>query len=814
LLLLTPVLAHAQASSPSATAAAPASTGLTEIVVTARKQTENLVTVPVSVSALSAQDLQARGIAGYLTLQQFTPGFKFINQSVNKNERGYISYMMRGMNPGTPVSYQQDVSIFIDGAPVAGGAVTGLQDVTQVEVIKGPQSAYFGRASFAGAVNFITRTPSFTPQGKIDASYGSFGIYDATASAEGGIFRDVLAGRLALRTYHSDGQYANPEVSGQRLGAQDTRSISGELLFKPIEKLSIRVYGKYWTDEDGPAATGILYPSQYNCNATQAGYTVSNLQFVGGKNYFCGTLPTFTTASLSQMTTIPSVYYSVLNARTQAGLGGTLGYTYPGKANKNYEDHFGIQRIGQAYHSIFHYDVGSGFSLDGNVAHHENVWGFLSDLSTKNLLNTPNPNYGSALPQYNSTNVPGGLLPYSASLGRGTLADRDASAEIRLTTPQDKRLRGMVGFSYYNQQSKLVLVSYSNAGFNQNSAGQQQLASTPSVFGSITLDILHNLNLSFEAREQWDSIEAKVPANLLDFKATFASFAPRAILSYHPTESSTIYASYAQGVRPGVFNNSFASLAPAYQAQITAVAPVSLAVPEEKVSMYEVGYKNRFFDNRAQIVAAAYYGDWTGRHILDKVYYTDNTNTLQNVLFTVAGGETLLYGLELEGKFEATHQLLFEGTFDYAGTNIRKDYCSDCLLITGNPTPQGTSMPGYPTLTGSFSTTYTRHAFKDFDGYVRADYIFTGKVYIDDSNVANTGDSSKLNLHFGIRNGRYKLEFYGTNITNDKTYTYGQRYSDGLPQAGSGLTASPPVNEVSVSPADKPMYGVHFVANF
>jgi iron complex outermembrane receptor protein len=275
LALSTPGLAQAQAQKTAApapeSAAAASGTGLTEVVVTARKQTETLVKVPVSVSALSANDLQARGIAGYLQLQQFTPGFKFINQSVNKNERGYISYMMRGMNPGTPVSYQQDVSIFIDGAPVAGGAVTGLQDVAQVEVIKGPQSAYFGRASFAGAVNFITRTPSFAPAAKLDGSYGSFGIYDVTGSAEGGIFRDILAGRIVMRTYHSDGQYENPEVKGQRLGAQDTRSISGELLFKPVDRLSVRVYGKYWTDNDGPAATGILYPSQYNCNATQAG---------------------------------------------------------------------------------------------------------------------------------------------------------------------------------------------------------------------------------------------------------------------------------------------------------------------------------------------------------------------------------------------------------------------------------------------------------------------------------------------------------------------------------------------------------------
>ena len=792
-------------------AAAGGSTSLEAIVVTARKRTENLVSVPISVSALSANDLQARGIKNFVNLQDYTPGFKFINQSVNRNDRGYSSFIIRGMNPGTPTSYAQGVSIFIDGVPVAGGVISGLNDIERVEVVKGPQSAYFGRSTFAGAVNFITLEPSFVPHALVDTTYQSFGTYDVAGEVEGPIIADKLAVRLALRTFHTDGQYSNPEYPGERLGEQGTNSVSGDVLFRPTDKLSIRAYGKYWIDDDGPAATPYIYPSQYNCNASQAGFATPAIQFVNGKNYVCGALPAFTNASLALNTHAPQAVFDVLNGKMPALISGL--YRTADVATHRALNNFGLNRQGISFHTVAHYGFDNGFSIDANVGHDENNWQFMADIGTKDLRSTPNPNYGSANPNYNAVNTPG-QLPYTVYDAMGKTDDVDNSAEIRLTSPQASRLKYMIGFSYYQQTTKLDTLSVSNSGYSQITAYQANKNYTPAVFGSVSLDLPHNLNLSFEAREQWDEIVSQSFRAGLKFDSTFQSFNPRVILTYRPTSETTLYASYSEGTRPGLFNTSFASLPAAYQAQITAVAPVSIAVPEENVKMAEIGGKARLFDNRLQILSAFYYGDWTGRHISDKVYYTDNTGFLSNAIFTVAGGETLLYGVELEGEFQATRELLFEGTFDYAGTNIRKDYCGDCLLITGNAFPKGTRMPGYPAFTGSLAGTYTRHAFADYDGFLRLEYVYTGNIYIDDANVAGTGAANKINLHVGVNNGRYRLEVFGTNLTNDKHYIFGQRYSDALPAAGSGIAARPPVNEISVSAPDKPMYGVRLTASF
>ncbi len=816
---MTPALAWAQASpAPAeapATAAAPS--GLAEIVVTARKTKENLLAVPLSISALSSADLQARGVTDYKNLQDYTPGFKFINQSVNRNDRGYTSFIMRGMNPGTPVSYAQGVTVFVDGSPVSGGIIDGMSDVDHVEVIKGPQSAYFGRSTFAGAVNFITQDPGFTPHAKVDATVKSFGTYDVTGEAEGPIWGEKLAGRIALRSYHTDGQYQNPENLSDRLGEQGTYSGTGQLLFKPTDRLTVHVYGKYFNDSDGPGATAWLYPGQYNC---AAGAPTTSIQYVGGKNYFCGNLPAFTPNSMAVFTNVPQSVLNVFNGHTPALVSGVFRLV-DGESDTQIS-HMGIERTGYNFHSSAHYALDGDYSIDANVALNRDNYDFLTDVAGKDLTGTVNPNYTAAnlnctvgTCAFTPTNSPG-LFPQTADLGHGYNIDNDLSTEVRFNTPKYFNvIKGMVGVSYYHQVTRSSTTLLTNGGYAQVTPDNNNLASTPAVFGSFSWDLMSKLNLSFEGRYQWDTIESQQFRAALDYKATFGSFSPRVVLTYSFTPQTNVYLSYAEGTRPGIFNSSLNALTPAAKAAVLLQAPFQLAVPEEKVTTYEAGIKTRFMDNRAQILAAVYYGDWTGRHISDKVYYNDpvNPSVLDNYLGTIAGGETLIYGAELEGRFQATPAFLVEGTFDYAGTDIRKDYCGDCLLINGTATPTGTSMPGYPVTSASAAGTYTK-TILGHDSFVRLEYLYTGVIYIDDSNIAKIAPSSKLNFHIGVNEGSYRIEFFGTNVTNTKSYLFGQRYSDSLPPAGSGISSALPVNEISASPTDKPMYGVRLTANF
>ena len=140
-----------------------------EIVVTARKREETLQDVPLSVAALSSEQLQSRGLNNDADIASFTVGFRTLAQTGRDIDRPTI----RGM--GAPVTRgEPNASYFIDGTFVSGSIATATTSaVERVEVLRGPQSAQFGRATFAGAVNYVTRKPTETFEGQVNTRAGT-----------------------------------------------------------------------------------------------------------------------------------------------------------------------------------------------------------------------------------------------------------------------------------------------------------------------------------------------------------------------------------------------------------------------------------------------------------------------------------------------------------------------------------------------------------------------------------------------------------------------------------------------------------------
>jgi len=134
---------------------APPSDGLVieEIVVTARKHEENLQTVPVAITAFTAADIEAAGIRDLRDIATLTPGLVF-DTMVGE----YLAIpTIRGLTQNDLFGDVNNVEIFLDGVNVSGrsGLNFNLLDVERIEVVKGPQSALYGRNSFAGAINFV-----------------------------------------------------------------------------------------------------------------------------------------------------------------------------------------------------------------------------------------------------------------------------------------------------------------------------------------------------------------------------------------------------------------------------------------------------------------------------------------------------------------------------------------------------------------------------------------------------------------------------------------------------------------------------------
>ena len=132
---------------------------LEEIVVTARKRDENIYEIPISVSAMSQLQLDRTGINNPEDLSAFIPGLDF-QGSTSTGSRQNPAIRFRGLNQQLITPSSQIGALFWDGSYVGGGGgFLPFTDIERVEVIKGPQTAYFGRNTFSGAVNIIPKLP-------------------------------------------------------------------------------------------------------------------------------------------------------------------------------------------------------------------------------------------------------------------------------------------------------------------------------------------------------------------------------------------------------------------------------------------------------------------------------------------------------------------------------------------------------------------------------------------------------------------------------------------------------------------------------
>ena len=131
-------------------------TALEEIVVTARKREENLQEIPVSISVISNSLIDEAGIIEPRDFFELTPGVDFDTNG----DRNNATPAVRGIQARATATTRQKVMSFIDGLPLVGAQGTmQFTGIERVEVFRGPQSAAFGRSTFAGAINYVTRDP-------------------------------------------------------------------------------------------------------------------------------------------------------------------------------------------------------------------------------------------------------------------------------------------------------------------------------------------------------------------------------------------------------------------------------------------------------------------------------------------------------------------------------------------------------------------------------------------------------------------------------------------------------------------------------
>ncbi len=724
---IPPVLAQAE------------SQGLEEITVTARKQSEKLQDVPLTVTAFSEEDIERAGLRSLTDISAFSPGLYYSEQGSQRGGRSESVIRFRGMDTNDITPARALASAFVDGVYVSGGLSSiSLEEVERVEVIKGPQSAYFGRTTFGGAVNFITRPVSDVFSGRASLTVAEDGEYDVTGSIEGPVIADSVAARLTARYYTKDGRYTSP-ADGGRVGGEETKSADGTVEWRPTDNLSLRLRAHVARDEDGPATTFALTSDYHNCGPF----------FPGGVTYICGDLPIVD--YLGTNTVLDPVPYDIYvnNSRNSAALdrGPSL-------------DHLGLRRDTEQV------------SLAGD-------WLLPNDMTLSFV-----GSYGS-IEQRRLMDLD--YTPEKIWLEAHFQDTQDRNVELRLSRQED-RFKWLVGLSYFTMDFSTpngasIGYLYPNATFPAGFFLDQVVSTTnidtQAIFGSVGYDITDHWNLSLEARYQKDKTDQGTVGSA-NLEKSYDNFLPRVILQWQPTDETNVYLTYAKGNKPGDFNSNLIPLTPSQFAEAQAQTGASLFVGEEELKNYEIGLKQSLFDHRVQINVAMYFMDWLNQQTRTTAVITDPTNPAgkRTVPVTITAGQTYLNGIELEAHWRATTALTLGTTFNWAGSEYQEFDCGFCARVTGDGDMSGNETPRFPEFSGTVSADYIAPLGDSSDWFARADLIYTGSSWDEAFNLAKNPESWRTNLRGGVVMDRVRIEAFVTNLFDDDTYLSAARFTD------------------------------------
>ncbi len=847
---------------------------LEEIVVTARKREEKLNEIPLSITAFSAADIEKKGFKGLEDLAKFAPGIQYSNQGGQIPGRYTSAIRFRGMNVNSDSPSLQLGSLFVDGVYVLGGTQSiPLNDVERVEVIKGPQSAYFGRNTFGGAVNYITKNPSTSVySGKISASGATYDAYDVSASHEGPLVQDKLAYRVGARLYSKGSMFTASD--GGKLGEESSKSINATFYATPTDNLKIKARAFYDSDSDGPAAGGLV-PGYANDSCTGKTITTQDpaAPTLNPRKYICGQVPVQGNAISAVGTTrIIDTNTSLRSPRTALQgfpnflIDSLVNRANPAALNVPFIDHIGLER--------------RIFRLSGNADYE------FADGYTATIQGGYNRLRASWIRDF-------GLTAIDNWYSKDPQDAKDRSFEARITSPQDKQLKWLVGGNYYKQDfiqsgsggdvvdactptvptgilgagttASLVPgfatnLDYRNlicrtapALFTNTLLQNTDKIKAKSVFASITYDIT-------------DQIQASVEGRYLDNKASTAvltptpitkhdkNWLPRAILKFQADPTTNIYASYAKGVIQGSPNAQIATATARELAQYKAAIPnVAAELPAESLNMFELGLKKGLFDNRANVNIATYYGKWKNQKGRGVVAIQEDcgspahgisdgcvgfaggggigligqpaTNVGGTPFFNLRNvnvvGTSKLWGAEFEGAVAITDGWDAKATMTYARskyTNYLANFLSAAggvAAISGNKNyaqMKGNSNPRFPKWSGSLASTYTADFNADWKWFIGGDLIYVGKTFVDEPNFAFCKDYWTANTRLGVERPGFRIETFVKNVFQDKNWTACARWSDF--DSASSISLGTFNQGAAVSPQDKRQFGLRTSIEF
>jgi iron complex outermembrane receptor protein len=770
----------------AAAAPALAQQAIEEIIVTARQRAESLEKVPASITAFTSETLTNAGVHRAQDFVAMTPGVSIVTGTA---EVGDTQINIRGINGARDA--ENSFAYIVDGILLTNPAAVNREylNLQQIEVLKGPQGALYGRNAAAGAIIVTTKKPSMD---KIEAEVKGTAATDNTYAGEVGISGPLggnVAGGLYANYRKTDGYYKNVFLNSKVVDDQKEYGVSARFIVTPDDVTTLDLKGRYSEVKGAsiafnaafalPAFAQFLNQPLFNEDVNKHTFTFqSNIR--------------------------PQNFQKTVEVSA--------------KADRDME-------IGTLTAWLLYSDMKNSFTADGTSG----AFGFFNAdpqcIATTAALSARG--YQLAPPQFLGP-TPGASLfgPYTPTACDGTQFQvrnqSDISGEIRLASSAKQRLRWLVG-AYGLHISREVGV---NTGIDKGQGVALQLYVPPNgsnpteqlfddryksnvfaVFGNVAYDVVDNLEAALALRYDNENrkVSSLVPANArttyLTFnpangftggsplnpalnpainrtgviapqQKTFDQIEPKVSLTYTPSEQFTVYGNWGIGFKSGGFNSQGA------QATVNLFINQPLGAKigtqdqfrKEWSSAFEGGFKSKLLDNRVTFTAAGYY---TEVHNMQVFEFLVGPFGLLRVVENV--DKVRIYGAEANVAAQLTDELSV-----FAGGNALS---SKILKASVRPDSVGNKSPYTADFTLNGGAQLLAPLVRDIKFLSRVDFNVVGPTWfslIQCQNrptlfgVPSSGclqqrkTFATVDMRIGLQGPNWSVTGWVTNLTNDR----------------------------------------------
>ena len=771
LLLAMTALAPASAAFAQAPAPAPAAdtpdAGIPDIIVTARKREENLQDAPVAITAFGADEIQSARIERLSDIGKLTPGLVFTPLFGRQNQLPII----RGQSQSFG---ELNVGVFLDGIYLSGkgGVDTELNDLQRVEVVRGPQSALYGRNTFAGAINYVTMRPSAQLTGRIEGTVGSNDLYKVLGSVSGPISEKI---RFRVGGFYREFRgYYNSAVDGGRVDFEKSYGGIATLEIKPVEQLTATFRVSYSKNDDGQPPSNIIRTNY--ALGTPSGGSAAQPRFL----QYSGELPT---VGYNQV---------LVNTRPVAGLpGGSYGDREETvRASGTLEYDFG-NATATSITSYSHRNV--DYTYDGDNTVCDRVGGC--------------PTFGFPF----VTNIPYGKTDFALSSLQGYL--RDWSQELRFASSGRNKIDWLFGMFFYTNKNygidrnitppgTLAITDYSTQALVYRYPVAALNTRTFSAFASATWHATDALSITGELRYEYEQkryqqgplrygLGATATTSVIvngvavpvagsntsfDLKQDFRFTTPRIIVNYKIDADKMIYGLFARGAKTGGFNTGLnIALTPDTQGQ--------RSYNPEYSDNYEIGVKTDWLDRHLRVNLTGFYVNWRDQQIpCQNPPAAGGSST--NRTYICNFGASHIYGLESEVIARFNDVFSVSGSYTYTHARYVRfldDSLAAVLVAAGLPAYNfnGRSLPYVPdhkvVITPRINVPFGRAKVE-----ARADFQYQSRTYVRADNLNSLGDKTVVDLRLGMTLDNLSVQLFANNVFKDKTPVAAVRFFDSV----------------------------------